>query len=401
MLLLLAFLWNGLIFRLLTHLCPKENGLSPQTGQGWPVICDLLLGHGDPEKMAWTYLLSPARRRCWYDGQSMGPVPVAHRGLSLSSNCCVARSRPHNLRGPGSSQLRVGRRSPSCCDRLQTAGRAKVTRAWPKVMFIWFHCDWFYILAVEQICLSLFYVEKQNSHFLPWNLVLPHCVPAQLCMCLFGVGCVPAPCCPPREELLRGRALVTSEASPSCPSPKQKHRWLSPGGPTWSRSYPTVLPAAQETVSKLRKTWKQGSFSEASSHFQSLCSTRLHHGTPCAMCCPPERAVTRPSQSCPDVGCGATGGRAAFWAEWSPLCLTPQSSRLNHSIEFMYLCDFENQEKGSLLLLFNFFVDNSAPVESVREAWLFPDLMTSTWASLLPLPSPCQGHQPPAPNSAG
>ena len=44
----------------------------------------------------------------------------------------------------------------------------------------------------------------------------------------------------------------------------------------------------------------------------------------------------------------------------------------------MYLCDFENQEKGSLLLLFNFFVDNSAPVESVREAWLFPDLMTST-----------------------
>lgn len=31
-LLLLAFLWNGMIFRLLTHLCPKE------TGQGWPVI---------------------------------------------------------------------------------------------------------------------------------------------------------------------------------------------------------------------------------------------------------------------------------------------------------------------------------------------------------------------------
>lgn len=38
-----------MIFRLLTHLCPKE------TGQGWPVICDLLLGHRDPEKMAWTY----------------------------------------------------------------------------------------------------------------------------------------------------------------------------------------------------------------------------------------------------------------------------------------------------------------------------------------------------------
>ena len=52
-----------------------------------------------------------------------------------------------------------------------------------------------------------------------------------------------------------------------------------------------------------------------------------------------------------------------------PLCaLTPQSSQLNHSIEFMYLCNFKNQEKGSLLLLFNFFVDNSVPVESVREA---------------------------------
>lgn len=61
-----------MIFRLLTHLCPKE------TGQGWPVICDLLLGHRDPEKMAWTCLLSSTRWTCWYDGQSMGPVPIAH-----------------------------------------------------------------------------------------------------------------------------------------------------------------------------------------------------------------------------------------------------------------------------------------------------------------------------------
>ena len=268
MLLLLAFLWNGMVFRLLTQLCPKE------TGQGWPVICDLPLGHGDPEMAAWTYFLSPTRWRCWYDGQSMGPVPVAHWGLSLSSNCCVAQPRLHNLCGPGSSQLRVGRCPPSCCDWLQTAGRAKVTRAWPMVMFIWFHCDWFYILAVGQICLSLFYVGKQNSHFLPWNLVLPHCIPVWLHTCLFGVGCIPALCCRPGEELLCGHALVTRKASPSCPSPQRKHLWLSPGGPAWSRSCPSVLKAAQETVSKLRKTRKQGSCSEASSCLQSLCCTR-------------------------------------------------------------------------------------------------------------------------------
>ena len=50
---------------------------------------------------------------------------------------------------------------------------------------------------------------------------------------------------------------------------------------------------------------------------------------------------------------------------------------------------FKNQEQGFLLLLFNFFVENSLPMESVREAWLSPDLMTSIPASLLPLPAPC------------
>nr|XP_060140985.1 destrin isoform X1 [Globicephala melas] len=42
-----------------------SRGEWPQS-LGWPVIFDLPLGDWDPDEMAWTHLLSPARRRCWH-----------------------------------------------------------------------------------------------------------------------------------------------------------------------------------------------------------------------------------------------------------------------------------------------------------------------------------------------
>lgn len=208
-------------------------------------------------------------------------------------------------------------------------------------MFIWFHCDWFYILAVEQICLSLFYGRKQNSRFLPWNLVPPHCVSAWLHMCLFGME-VPALCRrpPPREELPGWTRSVTWRPLPLLPSSPVKASLAFSQQSRVVSKLPRCAEAAQANGLKTTETRKQGSCSEASSCFQSLSV----HGTCSAVCCPPEKAVTsRLWEGCPGVGCAATWG---LLGQNDFLCaLTPQSSRLNHSIKFMYFRMFPNQEK--------------------------------------------------------